>query len=445
MCIRMVSILVGWMILGSSLVFAETPYQITWSRQLGTSQTEWSHSVAVDASGNAFISGVTWGALGGANQGSADVFLSKYDSSGTPLWTRQLGTAKADYPICSVAVDADGNAFISGETDGALSGTNQGSYDAFVSKYNTSGTRLWTRQWGTSSGDYGDSVAVDASGNAYVSGSTYGSLGGANQGTADAFLSKYNTSGTLLWTQQLGSSDSDHSNSVAVDASGNAFISGVTWGALGGANQGSADVFLSKYNSLGTLLWTRQLGTSSDEVSNSVIVDAVGNALITGHTLGDLGGTNNGREKAFLGKFDVSGTLLWIRQLGIGNATDSESVAVDAVGNIFITGTTMAMVGPDQGNSDVFLSKFNASGTLLWTQQFDSGVNDGGHSVAVDTAGNVLITGGTNGSLGGLNQGGSDAFLIKLSPIPESGSITLLLAGAVSLLGYAWRRRKQMA
>jgi hypothetical protein len=144
----------------------------------------------VDASGNAYISGHTDGDLGGLNAGDRDVFLSKFDSSGAELWTTQIGTSGYDESL-SVAVDASGNAYVSGVTRGDLGGPSAGYYDAFLSKFDSDGNEVWTAQIGTDVNDGAHSVALDASGNAYISGYTYGDFGGANAGGRDVFLVKY--------------------------------------------------------------------------------------------------------------------------------------------------------------------------------------------------------------------------------------------------------------
>ncbi len=182
--------LLGFVLLTCGPARGESPYPVSWMRQLGTSGWDQSNSVAVDGAGNAFISGYTSGSLVGTNAGLSDAFLSKYDSAGNFQWTRQLGTSDFDYSN-SVAVDGAGNAFISGHTWGSLVGTNAGSWDAFLTKYDSAGTWQWTRQLGTSSADISRSVAVDGAGNAFISGDTYGSLDGDNAGDSDAFLVKF--------------------------------------------------------------------------------------------------------------------------------------------------------------------------------------------------------------------------------------------------------------
>jgi len=395
---------------------AEAPYELAWTRQLGTSDSDSSRSVAIDGSGNAYISGYTEGSLGGPSAGITDAFLAKYDSAGSLLWTRQLGTSSNDRGY-SVAIDGSGNAYISGHTKGGLGGgPTAGGWDAFLAKFDSSGTHLWTSQLGTSGWDMSYSVAVDGSGNAYISGRTdNGPI--SYPYNIDAFLAKYDSSGSLLWTEQLGTSEYDISNSVAIDGSGNAYISGWTSGSIGGPNEGSSDAFLAKYAPSGSPLWTRQLGTSSSDQSFSVAIDGSGNAYISGRTEGSLDGPHAGGDDAFLAKYNDSGSLLWKRQLGTSSSDVSYSVAIDGSGNAYISGETWGdLGGPNEGSCDAFLAKYDTSGSLLWTKQLGTGDWDDSWSVAIDGSGNAYISGYTKGSLGGPNAGGADAFLAKYVP-----------------------------
>ena len=434
-----------FLLASSAAQATEAPYELQWVSQLGTGNNDSSSSVAIDGSGNAYISGGTGGSLGGTNAGSSDAFLAKYDSSGALLWTRQIGTTDWDWSN-SVAVDGYGNAYISGTTGGSIGGQNAGGFDAFLAKYDSSGALLWTRQLGTSDWDISNSVAIDGSGNAYISGWTDGSIGGPNAGGPDAFLAKYDSSGSLLWTRQLGTSSSDVSSSVAIDGSGtgNTYISGQTLGSLGGPNpSGNSFAFLAKYDNSGELLWTRQLGTGMGDISLSVASDRSGNAYISGYTKGNISGLNAGGDDAFLAKYDGSGALLWTRQLGTSTHDWSYSVAIDDSGNAYITGWTDGNIGgPNDGGHDAFLAKYDPSGTLLWTRQMGTSNHDFGMSVAIDGE-NAYISGETWGSLGGPNAGYTDAFLAKYSPIPEPGTIALIVPALLGFAGMAWRRTRK--
>jgi len=173
---------------------------------------------------------------------------------GGTVWpgTYQLGTSSSDSAF-GVATDSSGNVYVAGQTQGGLDGnTSAGNYDLFVVKYNSSGTKQWTKQLGTSSKDNATGVATDSSGNVYVTGSTEGGMDGTNAGSSDLFVVKYNSSGTKQWTKQLGTSSNDYAKGVATDSSANVYVTGYTYGGLdGNTSAGSNDIFVVKYNSDG--------------------------------------------------------------------------------------------------------------------------------------------------------------------------------------------------
>ena len=154
-----------------------------------------------------------------------------------------------------VVTDSSGNVYVTGGTKGRLDGnTSAGNTDLFMLKYNSSGTKQWTKQLGSSGRDSANAIAIDSSGNLYVTGMTFGGLDwNTSAGANDLFVVKYNSSGTKQWTEQLGTPSSDAANAVATDSSGNVYVVGVTYGGLdGNTNAGNADIFVIKYNSSGT-------------------------------------------------------------------------------------------------------------------------------------------------------------------------------------------------
>jgi len=328
---------------------------IQWVRQLGTSSDDQSNGVSADGLGNVYISGLTRGSLGEANAGSSDAFVSKYDDAGNIQWVRQLGTSSDQSN--GVSADGLGNVYISGVTEGTPNGTHSNP-DAFVSKYDDAGDLQWTRQLGTHSDDISFGVSADGLGNVYISGFTKGRLEGTNAGMDDAFVSKYDAAGDLQWTRQLGTSSIDSSLGVSADGLGNVYISGFTGGSLDGTKAGSADAFVSKYDAAGDLQWTRQLGTSSADQSFGVSADGLGNVYISGETLGSLDGTNAGAGDAFVSKYDAAGDLQWTRQLGTSSDDVSSGVSADGLGNVYISGFTSGSLDrANNGSPDAFLAK----------------------------------------------------------------------------------------
>ena len=206
---------------------------------------------------------------GNTNSGWDDIFLVKFNSSGTKQWTKQLGTSTTEYGR-GPTTDSSGNIYVTGFTRGGLDGnTNLGSSDIFLIKYNSSGTKIWTKQLGTSKDEEGFEVTTDSSDNIYVTGVTYGGLdGNTNSGLSDIFLVKYNSSGTKQWTKQLGTSSKDIGLGLTTDSTGHIYMTGWTEGWLdGNANSGGIkcylrasckDIFLVKYNSSGIKQWTKQ-------------------------------------------------------------------------------------------------------------------------------------------------------------------------------------------
>ena len=283
----------------------------SWTKQLGTTESDFGLDVTTDSSGNIYVTGDTGEGLdGNTNSGKQDIFLIKYSFSGTKQWTKQLRTSFNDEGF-GVATDSSGNIYVTGDTHGNLDGnTSCSCHDIFLIKYNSSGTKQWTKQLRTSSVDYGRGVITDSSGNIYVTGHTSGGLdGNTNSGKNDIFLVKYNSSGTKQWTKQLGTSTFDVGYGVTTDSSGNIYVTGYTGGGLeGNTSSGSGDIFLVKYNSSGTKQWTKQLGTSGDDSGFGVTTDSSDNIYVTGTTSGGLeGNTTSGSGDIFLVKYNSSG------------------------------------------------------------------------------------------------------------------------------------------
>ncbi|MEZ6193543.1 MAG: SBBP repeat-containing protein [Phycisphaerales bacterium] len=413
---------------------AENPYPVEWIAQIGTAYNDTASAVAVDGFASAYIAGSTTGSLGGINAGDYDAYLTKFDAAGAELWSRQLGTSSIELGS-SLAIDDEGNIYFAGQTQGNLYGINAGKYDVFVTKYNPSGVALWSRQFGTVEDDRATALTLDGSGNVYlggIRGYTIGSPGGAGNFN-DGFLMKLNPSGDQLWSKQIVSAKDDEVRSVAVDDAGNIFISGTTRGDLAAPNAGSTDAFLMKFDPSGTELWSRQVGTSSSDFAPSVAVDGAGNAFITGYSTGNFGGPNQGYFDAYLMKYDSSGSTQWVRRFGGSYVDESYSVSVDAAGSVFISGRTDSGLGAvDPDDMDAFIVKLDTAGNQLWSELISSPGTDESYAITVDETGNLYMTGRTNNQLGGINKGGIDAFLVKFT-VPEPASITLVVLNGLWL------------
>lgn len=409
-------------------VQAEHPYQVEWITQIGTNSSERGYSVDIDQHGNAYISGMTGGNYAGPSFGSTDAFVTKVAPTGGVIWSKLVGTDAMDISY-GMATDITGNVYISGFTKGDLGNQNAGDDDAFLSKLDPMGNILWSRQIGGPGTDRAMDVTVDSAGNAYITGHTRSELGADSFGVPDTFITKYSSSGDLQWTKQIGTTYFDFSWAVAADGTGNTYIVGRTEGSfVGGSSAGFIDAFLIKLDPHGDQLWARQIDSSTNQrlydEGWSVAVDDNDNVYITGVTRGDLGSPNAGFHDAYLIKFDSRGNQLWSEQIGTGEFDFSYSVAIDTNGNAFITGQTMGDIGSSNaGEEDAFLVKYDPSGNRLWTQQLGTTSTDVSWSVATDSSGNVYMTGYTEGKLGTDQFGFEDVFLAKFI-VPEPTSAT---------------------
>ena len=260
---------------------------------------------ALAAAGNAthlLMAGYATGTIDGqASLGGSDAFLSKRTSTGALVWTRTVGTSATD-EAWGAAWDNAGNGYVVGHTAGSLpTFTNPGSFDLFLARYDAGGTQTLLRQWGTSGTEFASDIEVDVSGNIYLTGSTSGALGGqTNQGSLDAFLTKLDSSGNVLWTRLLGGTGTDQSTAVALDAAGNVWIGGYSPSTFGGhTNAGGHDAFVALYDSAGTLLGTRFWGTTGDDRINGLAAAADGSVSASGYTSGTLGAASAGSYDAF--------------------------------------------------------------------------------------------------------------------------------------------------
>jgi cysteine-rich repeat protein len=395
-------------------------------RQFGSSAMDYGYRVSADGSGNIYAVGRVGAALPGQTHlGNEDAYVRKYDSSGTVVWTREFGTSSYDMAN-DVSADSSGNIYVGGDTYGTLPGqTASGSMDAFVRKYDSTGTVVWTNQFGTSSEDYVQGVSVDSSGNVYAVGFAGFNLSGQTYlGSGDAFVRKYDSSGNILWTRQFGTSGYDVANDVSVDSSGNVYVAGFTAGTFPGQTNsgGQYDAFVVKYDSSGTLVWARQFGTSSGDIASGVSADSSGNAYVAGHTNGALPGqTNLGNSDAFVRKYDGSGTELWTRQYGTPgfySYDNAMGVSVDGSGNAYVAGYTTGnfMGQTSSGGTDAYVRKYDSSGTEVWTKQFGTFADDSAYGISVDSSTNIYVAGTTTGTFSGqTNSGGQDVFILKLS------------------------------
>ncbi len=411
-----------------------------WTTTFGGTSVDRGYGVAVDGSGNVHVTGkfngtVNFGAGNVTSAGSSDVFVTKLNSAGTHQWTTTYGgTDDATYSQ-DVAVDGSGNVHITGSFDGTVNFgagnvTSAGDYDVFVTKLNSSGAHQWTTTFGGTGDDFGESVAVDGSGNVHVTGYFEGTVnfGAGNvtsAGNVDVFVTKLNSSGVHQWTTTLGGTGTERAREVAVDGPGNVHVTGlfngtVNFGAGNVTSAGNSDVFVTKLNSSGVHQWTTTFGGTSYDFGWGVAVDGSSNVYSTGYFEGtvDFGAgnvTSAGSSDVFVVKLDSAGdatttgggtppppppapcpwpTAHYAYQPGCVEPLKGW-ISVDAdgtlftVGNLDVTGITIDLEDGETATDIELVSGATTTGYVLTSKQRIIGFGD---TPATDPGGTDLVT-----------------------------------------------------
>ena len=457
---------------------------LVYSTYLGGSGYDVGSAIAVDSSGSAYVTGsttsanfpTTVGAFQTTYGGGDDTFVSKLNAAGSALVYSTYLSDSSPESGHEIAVDSSGSAYIMGDTyntnfpitAGAFQTTYGGGRDAFVSKLNASGSSLiYSTYLGGSGNDEDGGIAVDSSGSAYVTGFTgstdFPTTTGAYQttnGGGGAFVSKLNAAGSALaYSTYLGGSSLSIGFGIAVDSSGNAYVTGFTSGnfpTTAGAYQttagGNRDVFVSKLNVTGSaLVYSTYLGGNKDENGNGIAVDSSGSAYVTGNTYSTnfptttsaFQTTYNGGD-AFVSKLNAAGSaLVYSTYLGGSSYDGGDGIAVDSSGNVYVTGdtsstdfptTTSAFQTTTSGYTDAFVSKLNAAGSALaYSTYLGGGGNERGSGIAVDSSGSVYVTGDTSSTdfptttsafQTAFGSGFQNTFVSKLNITPVPPTVT---------------------
>jgi hypothetical protein len=336
-----------------------------WSFRYGSTGSDQAFSLGTDASSNIYMSGSFQGTVGFGGTalvslGGTDVFVARYFSDGSPSWSHSYG-GTADENGFQLAVIPTGVVVIgyfSGTANfGGSALTSAGSVDTFLAKYNSGGVHVFSNRYGGTMEDVAQDVAVDASsGNIVLTGYYYGTTnfgGGSmtNAGTStDIVMARYNSSGGFLSQLHYGSTGIDEGSGVAIDASGNIFTTGRFEGtvSLGGTllvtSPGTTDVYLAKYTSGGSHVWSKKFGGANANGGAKVAIDFAGNLLATGYYNGtaDFGGgplPAVGSTDAFLAKFTTIGAPIWSQHFGDKQDDNGRDVACDANGTVALVGT----------------------------------------------------------------------------------------------------------
>jgi len=407
---------------------------------------DYPQAMAVDASGNVVVTGSSYGGDPLYGGSSMDYATIKYSNAGVPLWTnRYNGPGNANDSAAALALDANGNVIVTGYSDGGDPAYGGSRMDYATIKYSNAGVPLWTNRYnGPGNGnDSAVALATDAAGNVVVSGQSEGIVGSWYNATL-----KYSSAGVPLWTNFYGGNVSLYDNrSMALDSSGNVVLTVpsqvdcITWN----------DFLTIKYSSAGVPLWTNRFNGpgNGNDAPHAVAVDASGNVYVSGSSDGITS-----PDYATI-KYSSAGVLLWTNFYnGPGNSfDDAHAVAVDASGNVYVTGDTATSQGSSTGigyDEDYATIAYSSSGVPLWTNRYNGpgDKRDFGRAVLVDATGSVYVTGSSESS-----AGDADFVTIKYvippviarQPVSRTNAVGTTASFSVEAAGglplsYHWRR-----
>lgn len=394
----------------------------SWTVGLGSTGTDTGRDAAIDSAGNVFVVGSVSGSVNGATHaGSLDLNLAKYNASGTYQWMVQKGSAGDDY-FLDVALDSAGNVYAVGGASGSIdSQTYNAGVDGLITKYDTNGNHLWSvMSYGSASGDdLYCALHLDSSDNLFVAGEFNGDVDGqTSNGGSDLLVSKYDTSGTRLWTKLLGGSGNESCINMTLDRSGNIYLVGSTASNWGGTAQ-LTDGFVSKLDANGNLLWVKQVISSADDVANGIGVDSAGNVYASGGVRAALSGQTyaGGTIDLWFGSWDSSGNERFITQRGTAGDDRAYELKVDSADNFYFIGR----VGGDidghtfaGGFYDFALMKYDSNGTHQWTKVWGTTGKESAYGLEFDAHNNLYISGEIDGTLDNYTTvGGYDQVFLK--------------------------------
>ena len=417
-------------------------------------------------------------------KGGGDIFILKMDSTGKVLWAKNAGGTGDDYGG-SIAVNSKGEVFVAGaiclQATSSCSGTfgsytlnSKGDADIFLTKLDATGKFLWVKGVGGTGEDYDGGLMLDKNGNPHLVGSfCYGATGSCtatvvtdtltSKGGEDIFMAKFDDTGKVVWAKSAGGTGDDFAPGLHVDGTGNVHVSGyicesgaagcgATFGTKTLTSKGESDAFVAKLDSSGNTLWAISFGSASSDYAGNLAVNATGEIFLTGSICYGSGGsacsatvdsslpalTIKGEEEMYIAKFDANGVAKWAKTFGSTSEDYGFGIALDSKGNVHVAGYFCGGVSNcsisfgnttlnTRGTYDIFLAKFNTTGSPVWAVSLGSSEEDLLNDLVIDGSDNLFMVGtscgGSTGSCslsydGGTlkSDGKSDGFLAKFPP-----------------------------
>lgn len=363
-----------------------------WNCTWGGLSSDEGHAVAVDSLGYIYVVGYT----GSFGAGGYDMVVVKYDGNGVQQWNQTCGKSNTD-ECYGVTIDSLDNIYLAGYIE--ISGP--GTSDMVVVKYDRNGVQQWNRTWGGVNDDDGYGVTVDSLGNVYLAGCTL-SFGA---GETDMALVKYNGNGVQQWNRTWGGTEFDCCFGIAVDSLGNVYLAGHT--SSFSAGPADIDMVLVKFDENGVQQWYCTWNGGSDDIGQAVAVDSSNNVYLAGYT--SVWETVGFAWDLVVVKYDENGIQQWNQTWGGAVSDYGSGITVDPSGAVYCAGTTRSF---GAGERDLVLVKLNGNGVLQWNYTWGGSQYDYGYGVALDELGNIYLTGTTTN----FGVGWNDMVLVKYGP-----------------------------
>jgi hypothetical protein len=434
----------------SNLVQAQNLQHI-WSNSFGDGQglDDQCDAMVTDAKGNLYAAGTFRGAIDFAPDSTKlnllntaygdEAYLAKYDTLGNLYWAIRIESLSS-IKINQIVIDKSNNVLISGyysnridfdpsdDTSYAYSGTFNNA-NGFVAKYTNSGKLIWGLNIGGNSVDNATCLAVDNNNNVFVAGGFSDTVDfdpsrSVNQQIApsgqDIFVAKYDSAGKHQWAFGVNASVSDYAQKIGIDSKGNVIVSGTfsntadfdpSSSTANLSPNGRNDAFIAEYNTNGAYQWAKTIGGNGNEyvygmeLSNTDFIYLTGTFESTADfdpSSSTASLSSNGREDIYFAKYDWNGNYVWAKSIGTSSKEVSNAMALDALGNSYITGYFVGQTDFDPSsstanltpsNGDIYVAKYDSSGNYDWAFQIGDSDFENGHAIATDNKGHFWAGG----------------------------------------------------
>ena len=449
---------------------------LDWAKSMEGSSNDVGHAITVDAKRNVYTTGFFNGTVDfdpGAGifnltTSGKHIFISKLDSLGNFVWAKNIGGTSNDDTGYSIVTDDSNNVYVTGVFQGTVDFdpgaaefdlTTIGETGMFILKLNSSGNFVWAKS--VSGNSLGYSITLDTFGNIYTTGQFEDTTdfdpgaGTFNLNSIDfydIFVLKLNSLGDFVWAKSMGGTAHDESSSIKVDALGNVYTTGWFAGtadfdpssAISNlTSNGDADVFILKLDASGNYAWVKDFGSSAFDRGWAIGIDGLNNIYTKGifngtvdfdPNFGTYNLTASGIDNTFISKLDQSGNFIWAKGFSGNSENYGQSIALDDIGNVYTTGQFNGTVDFDPnadstvltsiGSADIYVSKLDDSGNLIWAERMGGTQDDAGYAITIDTSGNIYTTGyytssadfdPNEGSFILTTTGGNEVFIDKMN------------------------------